>query len=400
MLKRIFLIAVGILLLAAVGLGVMRFILLRRTPTPPVGTLTPDEQDESPLISGDGEEAIPLFSGSPTPDATVSGGTSSGTIGLTAHSVCAVQWGGKSDGDKDELPDTVESRYGTDLQKADTDGDGFPDGAEVKSGYDPKAPGNVRLDSDRDGLLEHEECQWKTDPFRADSDGDTFPDGDEVRNGFDPTIKGDGKGSDALPLRKGIEAEQALRPDPNSSNYTEGVAGIIVGDQPVSQGSAVPITPERVQEILSRARLDTTLPAVKITEINVTTTNTTADIRRYLSAIDGLSTSTISDSAIISNAVSGALNGQTQAMRDFRSRLQQYTLALQRIDTPPSAVEHHTLFLSLLRFMDSRLGAIEQFGASDPARAYIAARELQESFVTHLPRLRTLRTALDTLAAG
>lgn len=44
------------------------------------------------------------------------------------------------------------------------------------------------LDADADGLLGWEENLWGTDVHNPDSDGDGTPDGDEVRNGRDPTI--------------------------------------------------------------------------------------------------------------------------------------------------------------------------------------------------------------------
>lgn len=44
------------------------------------------------------------------------------------------------DSDQDGLSDQEEKLYGTNPQSADTDGDGYSDGAEIKSGYDPLKP--------------------------------------------------------------------------------------------------------------------------------------------------------------------------------------------------------------------------------------------------------------------
>ena len=47
------------------------------------------------------------------------------------------------DSDGDLLSDEMEARYGTNKNKADTDGDGYKDGTEVNSGYDPKGTGKL-----------------------------------------------------------------------------------------------------------------------------------------------------------------------------------------------------------------------------------------------------------------
>lgn len=50
------------------------------------------------------------------------------------------------DADDDGLADELEQLYGTDVTKADTDGDGFDDGTEVNNGFEPRnAATNVRL---------------------------------------------------------------------------------------------------------------------------------------------------------------------------------------------------------------------------------------------------------------
>ncbi|MFA5776922.1 MAG: hypothetical protein WC906_00530 [Parcubacteria group bacterium] len=45
------------------------------------------------------------------------------------------------DSDQDGLTNEEEKSYGTDPHKADTDGDGYSDGVEIRSGYNPLKPG-------------------------------------------------------------------------------------------------------------------------------------------------------------------------------------------------------------------------------------------------------------------
>ena len=76
-----------------------------------------------------------------------------------------------------------EKEIGTDPQKADTDGDGLNDGAEViVNKTDPQ-----KADTDNDGLSDGDEVLiWHTNPSNPDTDGDSYLDGEEVRNGYSP----------------------------------------------------------------------------------------------------------------------------------------------------------------------------------------------------------------------
>lgn len=90
------------------------------------------------------------------------------------------------DPDNDGLNNAEERLYGTDPNNADTDKDGFPDGEEVKNGYNPLGAG--KLDSDNDGLADPDERKLGTDPFNPDTDGDGYSDGDEVAHGHNPLV--------------------------------------------------------------------------------------------------------------------------------------------------------------------------------------------------------------------
>lgn len=150
-----------ILLLGAAGLAVVRFVLPKFTvvssptplPTQPASSATPTEITGSP---------------SATPATSVS-----------AEEEIA-------DPDSDGLTNAEERFYGTDAHKADTDGDGYLDGQEVRGGYDPKGPG--KLDSDNDSFPDPDERQFGTDPFNPDTDGDGFSDGEEIKHGYNPLI--------------------------------------------------------------------------------------------------------------------------------------------------------------------------------------------------------------------
>ena len=93
-----------------------------------------------------------------------------------------------SDTDKDDLNLTEEFEAGTNPASNDTDGDGLPDGWEVRyssvSGVDPIVAANateLASDTDGDSLTLLQEAKANTDPTSNDTDGDGLPDGWEVR---------------------------------------------------------------------------------------------------------------------------------------------------------------------------------------------------------------------------
>ena len=119
------------------------------------------------------------------------------------------------DSDNDGLNNYGEFKCDADPNNPDTDGDGYKDGEEVKSGYNPKGEGKLdtdgdkipdwweekyglnprssedaKIDTDSDGLTNLQEYKYGTDPLNKDTDGDGYNDGKEVKAGYNPIGKG------------------------------------------------------------------------------------------------------------------------------------------------------------------------------------------------------------------
>lgn len=97
------------------------------------------------------------------------------------------------DTDADRLSDRLEPSFGTDIENADTDGDGFSDGAEVWDyGTSP-----VSADTDEDGLTDRDEVlDVGSDPLLVDTDDDGLSDGEEVASGSSPLNNEDDEDDD------------------------------------------------------------------------------------------------------------------------------------------------------------------------------------------------------------
>lgn len=118
-----------------------------------------------------------------------------GNLGLDR--VWTLMQGGSADSDGDGLPNEVEesgwttrdgSRYQTDPNKADTDGDALTDSDEAGSRVTNSESENAYAgysnpllpDTDGDGLGDADEADLGLDPFDRDSDDDELEDGPEV----------------------------------------------------------------------------------------------------------------------------------------------------------------------------------------------------------------------------
>ena len=108
----------------------------------------------------------------------------------------------------------------------DSDGDGIPDDVEIANGLDPNNPADAFDDPDHDGLTNLEEFQAGTDMHNPDTDGDGLPDGREVKILHTNPLLKDSDG-DGVP--DNIEVATGSDPnDPKSFNLAAALSGIRV----------------------------------------------------------------------------------------------------------------------------------------------------------------------------
>lgn len=127
---------------------------------------------------------------------------------------------------------------GPDPTRADTDGDGIPDGWEIINGLNPVNPADAATDIDGDGLTNLQEYLNGSDPRNADTDSDGLTDGAEVlTHGTSPSIAD----TDRDGLDDGYEVTQSLS-DPrradSDNNYLSDGDAVQLGMNPTNSASA------------------------------------------------------------------------------------------------------------------------------------------------------------------
>lgn len=140
------------------------------------------------------------------------------SVGVTADGTDPLDGSdGGADWDGDGLTNAEEQQQGTDMTRADSDGDGLPDGWEVNHGLNPNSGGDANADPDGDGLTNAQEYARGTNPNSADTDGDGKPDSTDAF----PNDPNDGESSD----QDGDGIPDAYDPDYQDSETGSGNGG-------------------------------------------------------------------------------------------------------------------------------------------------------------------------------
>jgi len=229
-------------------------------------------------------------------------------------------------------------------------------------------------------LLDNDECIWGTDPFNPDSDNDGFQDGAEVRNGFDPTKKGDGNGSDKIPVITPVISSRPPTPFPPTP-------------VPDNLGKETPVPTQNPTQ--NKAQLS----LVPFSQLKITAASAPADVKAYLAQVDALRPEEFSDGQVVASAIQNAANGNVQQLTQVRTRIAQFAVALRNQATPKPAQEYQQLYVSLIDFTAQQLQIIEQnaVGANEQ-KAVQAVLDIQNILPSYVAKLSQLRQTVEGIS--
>jgi lipoprotein-anchoring transpeptidase ErfK/SrfK len=150
------------------------------------------------------------------------------------------------DTDQDGISDEAEiNLYHSDPNQVDTDGDGYNDGIEIKTGFSPLNPDRVKLkdnDFDQDSVSDELEIKFKIDLTNPDTDGDGYTDGDEINTGYDPSNQ------EKIKLTKKIEINTG-----KEQKLYYFLGGVQIGEFKISSGKPSMPTPKGNYKIDAKA---------------------------------------------------------------------------------------------------------------------------------------------------
>jgi len=123
-------------------------------------------------------------------------------------------------------------------------------------------------DSDQDGLSNDEESLYKTDPNNKDTDGDGYMDGVEVESGYDPLKHAPG---DKLASVHGDQSNKdATQKVSNlTDNFSTEIASLVQSGSGTGDAITLENVNSAVQKVLSEADTEIVLPDVSLDEIKI-----------------------------------------------------------------------------------------------------------------------------------
>lgn len=253
-------------------------------------------------------------------------------------------------------------------------------------------------DPDNDGLKNWQEDIYHTDPRNPDSDGDGYLDGEEVASGYDPTIKAP---NDALAGTDKNAPRQAPK------NLTAYLAQIL--SQKISAGEIDPSSLNKVDaqndptipynkevmndalaQIGQRAKEYFALPPMASNTITSSSSVSTASAIAYLSQINIIFKTHIDEIKKLHTGEIEMLkktidSKDTSAVSVYASEYQGVIAEMKGIDAPLYMIAWHNDMLTTLSVLVKIFEAVKDF-QNDPAMAAAAI----ESYMPVVERLQAL----------
>lgn len=278
---------------------------------------------------------------------------------------------------------------------------------------------NIFQDADQDGLTNEEEQLYGTDPQKADTDGDGYSDGAEVRSGYDPlkpspgdkivpTTKETTQASQTTTsLTTSLPEEPSGRGGSNEDNLTEQVSQQIADILKDSSGdttdtsATIQTMQENIQSLLDGKNIgSTSLPEIDENDIKIKKQNYSdlseeerkakikQDTLEYVTKVSYILASNAPEvlsapedmekiaTSMMTNALTSIESGNSQYLQDLAEKGDQVLLELHNIEVPENMLSSHKKALQLFQYASALPKELKSFD-TDPLSNLVVLSKMQ-----------------------
>lgn len=256
---------------------------------------------------------------------------------------------------------------------------------------DPKT-----IDSDKDGLPDYLEAIYGTDSHNPDTDGDGYLDGEEIMSGYDPLKAGpDDKISDkaATPrpkpgslagvnlteeLAKAIK-EQLNKTSPSSAFQLDSTGNYATDSNGDAQLTSTSIIDNALSEALAKSPQLNFVPTIQDSDIKISTDDSKQAQQSYVSQIANIATSKTSFSKLDIEAIQDAMQtGNYSGLDQYINGYLDAFKTIKEIPVPPSWKDLAKKNLSMILANANIMQVIKTSG-DDPLKTIMAIQQYQET---------------------
>lgn len=277
------------------------------------------------------------------------------------------------DTDQDGLTNEEEQLYGTDPQNADTDGDGYSDGAEIRSGYDPlkPSPGDKILPKEK--LAEASETALQKDTIASKLPADERlgiggSDEDTLTSQVSQQIADILKDSSYDGSEKTVSI-QDMQKNLQGLLDEHGVGSI---ELPEIDTSKIKILKQNYKDLSddnrkARIKQDTLEYITKVSYILA------SNSPKALTAPEDMENMA---TTIVNDAMISIENGDSKYLKDLSEKGSKALVELQDIEVPENMLESHKKALQLFQYASSLPDELASF-ETDPLANVVALSKMQ-----------------------
>jgi len=250
-------------------------------------------------------------------------------------------------------------------------------------------PDDKNKDSDNDGLMDWQEITWQTDACKPDTDEDGYLDGEEVTSGYNPTIPAP---NDELPDRDPTKPRSiprnltmALVGSLKEKMTNQGMELISDALDPSSISTSNRIVNTAIQQVISQAMEEFSLPHFPDEEIVISADNSQAAVQFYAGKIvEAIEQWEVKSSIDQGNSFESEseLFGYAIQNRDF-TEIDKYikfyqgvTEELKQIPVPSDFKDIHKEQIGIFQVTANIFKAIKQID-QDPLKTNLALEQYQ-----------------------